>query len=248
MLHWIDSRPDGRRFFLTYLPIAGHHPYATPAPGPFPGDPEAWQYRNALHYADAALGELLAGLRARGLETNTLFVLFGDHGEAFGQHEGNYGHTLFLYEENIRVPCLIAAPGLLREQVRIRRTASLVDLAPTMLDLVGLEIPSDYQGTSLLRGAGSRMALFYTDYAQPLVGLRDGSWKFIHELDSGRSKLFDLQGDPGETANRAVELPERVAAYRLRLEQWCRAQKGSLRAGRRRRWTPATGRPETRRG
>ena len=72
---------------------------------------DAGQYLNALHFGDAALGKFLDGLRARGLDTNTLFVIYGDHGEAFGQHEGNYGHTLFLYEENIRVPLLIAMPG-----------------------------------------------------------------------------------------------------------------------------------------
>jgi len=55
------------------------------------------QYRNALHYGDVSLGTLIEGLRTRGLEENTLWVVYGDHGEAFGQHEGNYGHTFFLY-------------------------------------------------------------------------------------------------------------------------------------------------------
>src|SRR5262249_1224496 len=57
MLAWIDAGPPDQRFFLTYLPIAGHHPYATPRTGPFPVVEEIDQYRNALHYADAALGE-----------------------------------------------------------------------------------------------------------------------------------------------------------------------------------------------
>jgi len=74
-------------------------------------------------------------------------------------------------------------------------------------------------------GEEGRAALFYTDYALPLVGLRDGSWKFIHELDSGRSKLFDLCSDPGETNDLAPKLPERVAEYLPRLQQWSAAQK-----------------------
>ena len=118
-LAWIDSLPPGERFFLTYLPIAGHHPYETPEPGPFPERAESDRYLNALHYADASLGALLRGLRDRGLDRNALFVVFGDHGQAFGRHQGNYGHTLFLYEENIRVPYLIAAPGLITQQARI---------------------------------------------------------------------------------------------------------------------------------
>ena len=104
MLAWIDGLPRGQRFFLTYLPIAGHHPYATPERGPFAGTAEIDQYRNALHYGDASLGALIEGLRARGLEQNTVWVIYGDHGEAFHQHEGNYGHTFFLYDENVHVP------------------------------------------------------------------------------------------------------------------------------------------------
>src|SRR5262249_4537003 len=99
-LAWLDSVPRGERFFLPYLPIAGHHPYETPEPGPFPEHAESDRYLNALHYSDASLSALLQGLRDRSLDQNTLFVIFGDHGQAFGRHQGNYGHSLFLYEEN----------------------------------------------------------------------------------------------------------------------------------------------------
>jgi hypothetical protein len=223
MLAWIDERP-GEPFLLTYMPIAGHHPYDTPEPGPFPGDTDIDRYRNALHYADASLAALLRGLRERGLEDNTLVVICGDHGEAFGQHEGNYGHTLFLYDENVRVPLLVAAPGLIEEPVRVRRVASLVDLAPTVLDLLGLPAPDEYQGRSLL-GGEARMALFCTDYSLGLVGLRDGRWKMIHELDSGRSQLFDLEADPQEKCDLSGRLPERTAVYREHLLRWAAAQK-----------------------
>ena len=125
-------------FFVTYLPIAGHHPYDTPEPGPFPEHDEFGRYRNALHYSDAALGSLIDGLEARGRQQNTLWIVYGDHGEAFGQHDGNFGHTFQLYEENVRVPFLIAAPGLLRRQIRSERIVSLIDTTPTMLDLLGV--------------------------------------------------------------------------------------------------------------
>lgn len=224
MLAWIDALPRGQRFLLTYLPIAGHHPYSTPGRGPFPPEAEIDRYRNALHYADAALGELLRGLRARGLDEDTLVVIFGDHGEAFGQHEGNYGHTLFVYEENVRVPFLVSAAGLVRQPVRVGRVASLVDVAPTVLDFLGLPAPRAYQGRSLLDGP-SGMALFCTDYSLGFLGLRDGRWKLIHQLDSGRSQLFDLHADPDERYDRSTELPARVEAYREHLLHWCAAQK-----------------------
>jgi hypothetical protein len=224
ILKWIDAGPPGRPFLLTYLPVAGHHPYDTPGPGPFPQADEVGRYRNALHYGDAALGQLLRGLRERGLERNTLFVLCGDHGEAFGEHPGNFGHTLALYEENVRVPYVIAAPGLIAEPVRVRRVASLIDTAPTVLDLLGLPIPPAYQGRSLL-DARSGMALFCTDYTLGLLGLRDGRWKLIHELESGRSRLYDLEDDPGEKRDVSALFPERAEAYREHLVRWAAAQK-----------------------
>jgi arylsulfatase A-like enzyme len=224
MLAWIDALPRGQRFFLHYLPIAGHHPYATPERGPFRESDDAGQYLNALHFGDAALGSFLDGLRVRGLDTNTLFVIYGDHGEAFGQHQGNYGHTLFLYEENIRVPLLVAAPGAWHEAKRVKRTASLIDVAPTLLDLLGLKAPADYQGVSLLEPR-QRSALFFTDYSLPLAGLRDGRWKLITEVGSSRVKLFDLVTDPDETRNVADQFPGRVTEWCGRLDEWTSAQK-----------------------
>jgi hypothetical protein len=224
VLRWIDDLPPGLPFLVSYLPIAGHHPYVTPDRGPFPGEEDVDRYRNALHYADAALGQLVDGLRARGLDRETLFVIFGDHGEAFGQHAGNYGHTLFLYEENVRVPYLIAAPGLTRGPERVARVASLVDTAPTVLDLLGVPAPGGYEGRSLLDGQ-TAVALFCTDYSLGLLGLRDGRWKLIHELDSGRSCLYDLEDDPDERCDLAALHPERAAAYREHLVRWASAQK-----------------------
>jgi phosphoglycerol transferase MdoB-like AlkP superfamily enzyme len=228
MLAWIDKLPTGQRFFLHYLPIAGHHPYATPERGPFPESDDAGQYLNALHYGDAALGKFLDALRHRGLDTNTLFVIYGDHGEAFGQHEGNYGHTLFIYEENIRVPLMVWMPGALSESKRSKRMASLIDLAPTVLDLLGLPVPPDFQGTSLLADDVQRASLFFTDYSLPLAGIRDDKWKLIAELNSSRMKLFDIEADPGETRNLAEQHPELIATWKRRLHNWASAQKSFI--------------------
>jgi arylsulfatase A-like enzyme len=227
MLAWVDSLDDDDRFFLTYLPIAGHHPYATSGPGSFPDVDDWGRYRNAIREGDTSLGVLIDGLRARGLHDETLWIVYGDHGQAFGQHDGNYGHTFFLYEENVRVPFVVAAPGAIETTMRSRTTVSLVDTAPTLLDVLGLPIPDVYQGRSALEGE-PRMALFFTDYSLSLVGLRDGRWKFVHDLASGRSKLFDLERDPEESADISLDHPVRVAAYVRRVWDWSAAQKARM--------------------
>jgi arylsulfatase A-like enzyme len=223
ILQWVDSLPRGRPFLAAYLPIAGHHPYPYEKPGPFPEETEIDRYRSALYDGDRALGVLLAGLRRRGLADSTLIVVIGDHGEAFGQHSGNYGHTLAIYEENVRVPFTILIPGTENAALRVRRTASLLDVAPTILDMLGLDPPPAFQGVSLLEPQ-PRMALFFTDYSLGLLGLRDGCTKYIHEMESGRSRMFDLCRDPSEQDDLAAQRAAEAGRYRDRLRRWIAAE------------------------
>ncbi len=230
MLSWIDQLPAGQPFFLAYLPAAGHHPYASPVAGPFAGETDLVAYKNALHYGDASLGAFLDGFRQRGLDRRTLFVVVGDHGEAFGQHDGNFGHSLFIFEENIRVPLFfawppVAAPG--SAGVRVARPASAIDVAPTVLDLLGLDPSPSHDGVSLLRPR-ERMALFFTDYSLGWIGLRDGCWKLIFEVEARRARLYDLCRDPGERADLAAQEPERVEVYRTRVEEWAGARRAEV--------------------
>jgi lipoteichoic acid synthase len=218
-LDWIDGLPRGARFFLAYLPIAGHHPYESPEPGPFAAEDDFGRYRSALHYGDAALGDLMKGLQARGRDQDSVWIVLGDHGEAFGQHDGNFGHTFQVYEENVRVPFLIAAPGVMSIQKRTSQIFSLVDTAPTILDLLGLPADDRYQGMTALT-SDARMALFYADYSLRLMGIRDGNFKFINDVDSTRSRLFDLDADPLESHDIAAAHAEEVRWYSQRLASW----------------------------
>jgi hypothetical protein len=231
MLEWVDSLKSGEPFFLMYLPVAGHHPYVFPEPALFEGTGDFDRYLNSLNYADAAVRALFDGLRARNLNDRTLFVVQGDHGEAFGQHTDNFGHSLFIYDENVRVPYLIAAPGLIDEPLRAKRVVSTIDTAPTILDLLGKPIPVEHQGASAL-GPASRPAFFYTDYSLGWLGLRDSCWKYVYQVDAGRSKLFDLCRDPDETQDRATDFDSLVRAYRDRVQNWAADQRDSVRHGR----------------
>lgn len=223
-LEWIDSVDRKSPFFVTYLPTSGHNPYVTTSPGPFKADSDFWRYMNALHEGDLAFGTLIEGLRKRHLLDETLFVVFGDHGEAFGEHPGNFAHTLFIHEENVHIPLVIAAPGAIQRSVRVGRVASVIDIAPTILDLLGLLPEPPYQGTSLLL-PDSRLALFYTDYSIGWLGLVDGCWKYLYDVDARRSRLFDVCADPGETRDVAADNGSRTAAYRERVVSWASAQK-----------------------
>ena len=121
------------------------------------------------------------------------------------------------------MPLVLSAPGAADAPLRVSGTASLLDVAPTVLSLLGLETPREFQGESLL-GGRARMALFFTDYSLGLLGLRDGCTKYIYGLESGRSKMFDLCRDPDERGDLAAGRPDRAARYRERLRQWSAAQ------------------------
>jgi arylsulfatase A-like enzyme len=230
ILEWIDSGSRREPFLVTYLPISGHHPYEAPR-GSFGDATEIDRYRNALANGDATLGALIEGLRARGLEQDTVWILYGDHGEAFGQHIANFGHTFYVYDENVRVPFVIAAPGRLEGTTHIGRVVSLVDTAPTILDLAGLAPPAEYRGRSMLR-PDTAMALFFTDYSLYFAGVRDGPWKYVLAVGSERSELFDLRQDPAERSNLAASQPERTTEYREHVKRWIAAEKAQVRTHR----------------
>jgi glucan phosphoethanolaminetransferase (alkaline phosphatase superfamily) len=221
LLEFVDHGAKEQPFFAVYSPIAGHHPYRTPGPRqePFGGQTEFDHYRNDLYTGDLALGRIIEGLRTRGLLERTLFMIVGDHGEAFAQHQGNFAHTLYLYEENVHVPFIVAAPGLLLKGVRAPQLVSLVDLAPTTLALLGLSAPSSYQGRSGLEPSPS-MAVFFTDHDLLKAGLRHGQYKLIYEQEHARLRLYDLAVDPAERNNLVATEPERAEKYQRWLLQW----------------------------
>lgn len=220
LLEWIDEGPAARPFFALYMPIAGHHPYRTPgdAPRPFPATSEFEHYRNDLFVGDAALGELIAGIDARGLAPRTLWVVMGDHGEAFRQHEGNVAHSLFLYEENVHIPLIVRIPGATRG-LRAPQIASTIDVGPTIFELLGLPAPAAWRGRSLLEPAAGA-ARFFGDHHSDLLGLRHGDWKFILDRETGRRWLFDLADDPGETIDRGAMETARADRYEASLRAW----------------------------
>jgi glucan phosphoethanolaminetransferase (alkaline phosphatase superfamily) len=227
LLAWIDDEPRGKPFFAVYLPAAGHHPYLSNG-GPFSGDTDLGAYKNAIHEGDRALGTLVDGLRRRGLLDQTLIVIYGDHGEAFDQHPGNRAHSLYIYDENVRVPLIIRVPGTPAGAVRrVPQVASVIDIGPTIVDLLGLPGEATAQGSSLLRSR-ERMALFHADYASGWLGLRDRCWKYVYEIDTARGRLYDVCLDPDETRDLASDHRARVETYRDHLLNWSAARRHAI--------------------
>lgn len=229
MLEFLEGVKAEQRFFLVYSPISGHHPYRSPGTGPrpFSAKSEQDQYRNDLFAGDHALGALIDGVRARGLGDKVLWAIVGDHGQAFGEHEGNFAHTLFLYEENVHVPMIFIAPGALVGRVRAPQVTSLIDLAPATLALLGLDIPKGMRGRSPL-SARPGVARFFTDHGPVKLGLRQGDYKFIYESEHDRARLFDLAADPAERHDRAADFPALSAAYNRHLRAWQRNSRSEI--------------------
>ena len=228
VFRWIDG-DRGRPFYILAWNQMSHHPYE-PRPGQslidfFKGDlPEddydLGRYLNTIHQADQELGRLFDGLRERGLAEDTLVLVTGDHGEAFGDPHPTWGHGFRLYQESIRVPLIIWNPRLYPRGERTDIVGGHVDINPTVADLMGWPASPTWQGRSLFDPARPPRTYFYAANEDYLLGVREGSWKYIYNATRGRQELYDLARDPDEKENRATEDPARCRTLRQRVAAW----------------------------
>lgn len=173
------------------------------------------------------IAALLEGLEADGRLADTAVILFADHGEAFGEH-GVYFHGRALYEEMIRTPLMVAAPGLAPGTLAVN--TSNLDVVPTALDLLGLPLPADLRGESLLRlpraGADRPVVseLFFGHQLRGRTAISgDGRWKLVLGFDPPTRHLHDLVADPEERRNLWGQHPEVVTRLLPILDQgWVR--------------------------
>jgi arylsulfatase len=169
-------------------------------------------YDDEVLYSDRCFGQLLEKLKELGVYDNTLIVVTADHGEAFLEHD-DVKHRASLYQELLHVPLIIKGPGI-RGGRRMDQLAASVDIAPTVLEALGVSGASSMSGRSLYgalaRGGRLPAALGLAEIpAQNGYALRDGKLKLI--LARGRSELYDLSQDPGERHDLAAAHPEEVA-------------------------------------
>ena len=214
-LAWINQQHQGP-FFVWVHVYDPHDPYDPPPP--FKARYAAAPYDGEIAYVDAALGKLFMALRSRGKYEGTLIAVAADHGEAFGEH-GEQSHGFFLYDETLHVPLMIKLPGERAAGVRIKTRVRLVDVAPTLLQELNIEVPKAMQGETLLnlmkvsasgtvtgRPAADRPAYAETDYPHrafgwsPLHSLRLGKYLYI---EAPEPELYDQSADPGALHNLA---------------------------------------------
>jgi arylsulfatase A-like enzyme len=222
----LDGRRAGTPFFLWVHLYDAHQPYAPPEPfaSAYAADP----YLGEIAFADAQLARLLGSLASRGLMDRTAVIVAGDHGESLGEH-GEQTHGLSLYESVLHVPGVPAG--------RAAGRVSLVDVMPTVLDLMGIEAAGT-DGMSLMPVMTGRPGPRDRDiFAESLFPLRFGRgplravmndrFKFI---DAADPRLYDLASDPGEKRSLYIDRPALAAAMARALDARGEGQATSLTA------------------
>lgn len=173
-----------------------------------PQSASAPPYSAAVAAADAAVGKLIAALRTAKLYDDGLIMIASDHGQSLGAH-GEETHGVFLYDETVHVPLLLKFPQNQNAGKRVTARARLVDVAPTILEIAGVPIPSQMQGQSLLRIAkanADQPVYSISNFPQQAFGWSSlESWragKYLY-IKAPKPELYDLAADPGSTHNLA---------------------------------------------
>jgi choline-sulfatase len=231
VLRWLDERKAAASrsgtalapFFVWLHYYDPHAPYEPP-------EPFASRFGSRLYYGEAAfvdsqLGRVLSKLDEQGLASETLVLATSDHGESLGEH-GEESHGIFVYDSTLRIPWVMAGPGVPRGDVPTT-VARAIDVAPTLLDYAGLLAPEGgMDGRSLRAAASGRPMSDAPTYAESLSSLLHLGWAPLHAwrterfklIDAPRPELYDLSTDPQERTNLAAAEPARVAEMRRALQ------------------------------
>lgn len=186
------------------------------------------QYDGSIRYIDVYIRAFLEELDRLGLSKNTLVILTADHGEGFSEH-GTFSHGANLYDELIHVPLVIRLPERLPEGKVIPDLVRLIDIMPTVLDIIGIMHPANImQGISLLpliKGEKMpKLDAFSEAHLKPLRGIRADRWAFIGTYDSNNKlesyELYDLENDKKEMNNLAQKMPEITDMFKGKLRDY----------------------------
>jgi arylsulfatase A-like enzyme/Tfp pilus assembly protein PilF len=208
-LEWIRGVKD-RRFFAWIHLYDPHSPYDPPEPykSRYAGRP----YDGEIAWTDELVGRLTDALDGLDLTKKTVIAVLADHGESLGEH-GEHGHGYFVYEQVTHIPFVLATPYSGTRAVVVGSVVRSIDIAPTLLDLLALpgalkgageSVVPQVAGSSTPVGDGyseSYYARFHYGWSE-LRAVRTKRWHFI---EAPKAELYDLEKDPGESANLATK-------------------------------------------
>jgi Flp pilus assembly protein TadD len=212
---WLEARGETPWFLFVHL-YDPHFPYEPPEEHRrrYPTD----AYAGEVSFVDEQVGLLLASLDMRDLVDRTIVLLTADHGEGLGEH-GERTHGIFAYEATIRVPLLLAAPSISKRGHRVDARARHVDIAPTLVELAGLEAKTGFDGYSLSGLWNEPAAASSASYFESLSTHFNRDWAPLRGIYSGNLKyirlpipeLYDVARDPLEKVNLCSENESRCA-------------------------------------
>jgi arylsulfatase A-like enzyme/tetratricopeptide (TPR) repeat protein len=227
-MQWFEKNHQ-RRFFAWVHLYDPHTPYTPPKKYAEKfEDSQEGRYDGEIAFADSCVGEIIKELKSRDILQNTLIVIVGDHGEAFGEHQ-EYGHGIFCYEEALKVPLIFYNPRLFPRSRRLTSRLNLIDIMPTLLELYGLPISPEVQGKSfapLLAGneEEDRRGFYFESMHgrdemgwAPLTGLIHGQHKYI---SLPKPELYDLDADKGEKENLFLKQNRLAKELDQKLMKW----------------------------
>jgi len=215
--------------------------------GRYPNNPEGRAYYlGQLHFLDVEIGKLLSNLKQQGLADNTLVIYIGDNGGSTPIYANNgelRGSKYTLYEGGIRVPLIIYGAKKYQQGKVLDNIVSAMDLYPTILASAGINLPKHLDGEDISplllkqsqsndKGELKERNLFWDTGHE--IAVRSGKWKYKAAFDDYYAEkqmvklelgefLYDLDNDPGETTNLAIQHPDVVVRLKSQFKAWSKA-------------------------
>ncbi len=202
---YIDAASKDKPLFVWVHLFGPHEPYERHPPFDF-GSRDVDRYDSEIAESDRMLGELVKAMRRR--NAASVVIATADHGEEFGEHGGRY-HGTTVYEEQVRVPLVISAPGAIAPS-RVTDVVQTIDLLPTLLSSLDVPRPPRMRGRDLTARLASKQAGpgFAHAETDEHTLLAEGKYRLICARRVGACRLYDLEADPGQTRDAAPDQPE----------------------------------------
>ena len=202
------------------------HPYGTSKPAKVLQD--IAHYDAEITFADRSVGEIIDLLDELNLTEDTIVILTSDHGEELYQHHQIMGHAFFLYDSSIRIPLIIRYPNRFPASKRIDQLVESVDIMPTLLELLNIQIPDGIDGESLLAVIDKDKKISRVAYSETYkpegrsnkFAVRTNRWKYIYTPERNARELYDIVDDPMELRNLAYEKREVVKELHKNFFDW----------------------------